>query len=195
MFAPPWMRCPSSQKSFGPSVARNASQSIRSVPCLRFVIDMRRLVVGYAMKRSGRIVSNETSNSKNKHTKTPRTSNGTSAANKQCTSAAGFLTTPFSFVIPAFDCLRIASGHSGDGILAAGGADDGGDLEDRSVLDDGVVGVVTELRHDDRDLGEVGGVLRSRVSTVTLRWVAGDMERGAGGAFIRISWSEILKVV
>jgi hypothetical protein len=52
---------------------------------------------------------------------------------------------PFSLVIAAFDGLAITSGCAGDGILVAGEVVDGGDLEDRSVRDDGVVEVVADL--------------------------------------------------
>jgi hypothetical protein len=69
-------------------------------------------------------------------------------------------------------------------------------FEDRSVHEDGVVGVVADVLRDDRDLEEMGGVL-SAVSAVTPWRVVGEVGCGADNVFIGISssTSETLKAV
>jgi hypothetical protein len=59
-------------------------------------------------------------------------------------------------------------GRAGAEVLVVGEVADVEDcrFEDRSVREDGVVGVVADVLRDDRDLGEMGGVL-SAVLAVT----------------------------
>ena len=87
-------------------------------------------------------------------------------------------------------------GRAGAEVLVVGEVVDVEDchFEDRSVHEDGVVGVVADVLRNDRDLGEMGSVL---VSAVTLWRVAGEVGCGAGSVFIGISssTSETLKAV
>ena len=106
------------------------------------------------------------------------------------------MTALFSFATGGFDGLAIATGCAEAGV-AVGAVEVGdGRFEDRSVREDGVVGVVADVLRDDRVLGEVGDVLVSTVSAVTLRRVAGEVDCVAGNAFIGISSSisETLKL-
>jgi hypothetical protein len=88
--------------------------------------------------------------------------------------------------------VGVADGDFEDRIIRVDGVVGGVanvDFEDRSVRVDGVVGVVADFLRDDRDLG-----LGEGASSVTLRRVAGEADRGA---FIGVSWStpETLKAV
>jgi hypothetical protein len=89
-------------------------------------------------------------------------------------------------------------GRAGAEVLVVGEVVDVEDcrFEDRSVHEDGVVGVVADVLRDDRDLEEMGGVL-SAVSAVTPWRVVGEVGCGADNAFIGISssTSETLKAV